>query len=114
MHARVIVDAGSLVLCTLVEVSRLFLLGSTRVARGSRSIVVVGASIVVGVIVASIRVGICGRTIGVRRERYQGINSTTCSCRYLQWYEVPVDELVPPGVLYEFPWLLVPDGMVVE
>jgi len=29
-----------------------------------------------------------------------------------QWYELPWLELLPPGVEYELPWLLVPRGMV--
>ena len=44
----------------------------------------------------------------VSYERYFQLSN------HLQRYELPWFELVPPGVLYEFPWLLAPQGMVVS
>lgn len=64
------------------------------IARVARSRVVVGATVVVRVVVATVRVGVCQ---GEAHEN--AMEAMTQKSADLQLYDEPLFELVPPGVL---------------
>jgi hypothetical protein len=81
------------------------------------STVVVGRAVVIAVVVASVAVGVCTKekSVIVRKANRRCIRLSARK-HHLQWYELPLLLLVPPGVDQVLPWLLVPVdfGMVLD